>query len=216
MRFMSPYIDKEINLPDEKVPDAERFSLKCPFTGKKILVEKDGDDVKVQAAEPVENTKAPEQSREQLPQVEPDIFPPGAKVAFLYAKSGPWTKAAEAYADKNGYHVSSAEDALTAVAKLRLNSYHLLFVEEGGDSERLAAEINSWPGLKRREANFILLGDDSPSMQPNIAFEKGVNYYFNRNDEGKAEQLFKEADDGYGLYYRPLREAEKRVHGLTE
>lgn len=221
MRFMSPYTDKEINLPDDKIPAVNRFSLKCPFTGKKIVIDKDGDKFKVTAADPVGDPQPPkpgqtDKPRESLPSVEPDVVPPGAKVAFIYAKDQTWSGSAKRYAENSGYHVSSADDALTAVAKLRLNNYDLLVVEESGDSGRLIAEINSWPGLKRRAANFILVGEAAPSMQPNIAFEKGVNFYLNRADSGKAEQLFKEAAGGYDLYYRPLNEAEKKVHGLME
>jgi hypothetical protein len=53
-------------------------------------------------------------------------------------------------------------------------------------------------------------------MQPGIAFDKGVNAYFNRADGADAQRLFKEALEGYDLYYRPLIEAEKKVHGLME
>jgi hypothetical protein len=218
MRFMSPYADKEINLPDEKVPDVDTFSLKCPYTGKKIIVRKDGDGVNVQAAEPMAEEPLPRQESpaEELPSVEPDVVPPGSKVAFIFSRQDAWTKAAEKFAETAGYYVSTAEDVLTSVAKLRLNNYDLIFVEEGGDSERIISEVNSWLGLKRRAANFILLGDDGDSMQPHVAFDKGANFYFNKADAGRAEQLFKEAEDGYALYYRPLQEAEKKVFGLTE
>ena len=221
MRFMSPYANKEINLPDEKVPDADRFSLKCPFTGKKILVKKNPNGVTVEAAEPLEpqspaGVDSLQAQREELPSVEPEMAPPGAKIAFVHVRSEAWALAATDYAQKAGFYVSRADDALTAAAKLRLNDYDMLFIEEGGDGERLKSEINSWPGLKRRAANFLLLGDAAESMQPDAAFEKGANYYFNLNDSDAAQRLFKEADDGYGRYYRPLREAEKKVFGTTE
>jgi hypothetical protein len=220
MRFMSPYANKEINLPDEKVPEADRFSLKCPFTGGKIFVEKSADGVRAEAAEPLESRTPPGADggadAEKLPSVEPELAPPGARIAFIHVRNEAWDRAAREYAEKAGFFVSTADDALTAAAKLRLNDYSLLFIEEGGDAARLKDEINSWPGLKRRAANFVLLGDAAGSMQPNAAFEKGANYYFNINDLDAAQRLFKEADDGYGQYYRPLREAEKKVFGTTE
>ena len=48
-------------------------------------------------------------------------------------------------------------------------------------------------------------------MQPNIAFEKSVNFYLNQADTGRAGELLEECLAGYELYYRPFAMVEEKV-----
>ena len=197
MRFSCPSCQKELNIPDDKVPDAARFALTCPYCRDKVTLERD-------AASPSGETRAaPEKpAQPELPVVEPEAFPPGSKVVFLSLHDSAWKGAVESFFKEKGYHLSSSDDVLEAVAKLRLNHYDVLVTEDSEECASLMAEVNSWPGFRRRGLNCILVGENAASLQPQTAFEKGVNFYLNKSDAGKAGELFADVCRGFELYYR--------------
>ncbi|BBD07804.1 hypothetical protein [Desulfovibrio ferrophilus] len=213
MQFTSPYSNKEFTIPDEKLPAADRFSMKCPFTGKKILFLRVGDKIKVTATEQARE-EAPAKSEKpalKLPQVEPDVYPPGSKVAFLFLQDGTWASSSQSFFQGRDYYVSTAADELEAIAKLRLNEYDILVAEDGAGSVRLQEEVASWPGGKRRAANVVLVGSQGQSNDPKAAFAKGVNAYLAQSDGAKASDLLEGALTGYELYYQMLEMARKQL-----
>ncbi|MBU1001332.1 MAG: hypothetical protein KKE73_02295 [Proteobacteria bacterium] len=213
MQFTSPYSNKEFTLPDEKLPSADRFSMKCPFTGKKILFMRVGDKIRVTAGEQAHEAapEAPVKPALILPQVEPDVYPPGSKVAFLYLQDSTWATAAQTLFKGHDYYISNAADELEAIAKLRLNEYDVLVAEDGEAGVRLQEEVASWPGGKRRRTNVVLVGSGGTSNDPKAAFVKGANAYFALSDGAKASDLLDGALTGYGLYYQLLDMARKQM-----
>lgn len=223
MIVKSPYVNKEFNLPDEKLPDAARFAMKCPFTGKRIVFEKQeeggyavsaGESMGSQEAAPAAPPEqaAPAKSELKLPQVEPDIHPPGTKVAFLYLDGG-WLSAATAFFEGKGYAVSTATDELEAIAKLRLNNYDVLLAEDTQKCGQLCEEIASWQGGKRRGVNYVLIGGQGRSNDPQAAFVNGANTYLAVADEARAGDLLEGALTGYEMYYQLLETAKHNVEG---
>ena len=215
MRFLCACGEKEISIPDDKVPQVPRFALKCPFCQKKLVVERVGDGLKASFAEAPAPAPAapvpPEPAEPKLPAVEPDVFPPGSVTAFLEVDDVAWRSAAEDIFKARGIYYSEAAETLVGVAKLRLNNYQVILVEDGTDSAPLLKEISAWPGIKRKGVNVVMVGGAAPSMQPNIAFEKSVNFYLNHADSGRAKELLEECLAGYDLYYRPFAMVEEKV-----
>jgi hypothetical protein len=215
MRFLCACGEKEISIPDDKVPQVPKFALKCPFCQKKLVVERAGDGFRSSFAEqpapaPVP-VAAPEPPAPKLPAVDPDVFPPGATIAFLEVDDAAWRSAAEEVFKARGIYSSEAKETLVGVAKLRLNNYNVIVVEDCADCVPLLTEISSWPGLKRKGVNVVMIGNSAPSMQPNYAFEKSVNFYLNHADGARATELLNECLDGYDLYYRPFAMVEEKV-----
>ncbi len=221
MIVKSPYVNKEFNLPDEKLPAAQRFALKCPFTGKRIVFEKQddgsylvsaGESMSQQPAETPAKEPEPQRPALKLPQVEPDIYAPGTKVAFLFLDGG-WLAAAETFFKTKGFAVSTAGDELTAIAKLRLNNYDVVLASDGAKCGHLCEEVASWHGGKRRGVNFILVGDRGRSNDPQAAFVSGANAYLALADEAQAGDLLEGALTGYDMHYQLLEMAKKHVEG---
>jgi hypothetical protein len=210
MRMTCPCGEREINIPDDKLPAVPKFGLKCPYCQKKLIAERVGDTLRSTFAEP-QPAPAPSASAEpRLPAVEPDIFPPGASSAFLELDNAAWRKAAEDFLKEQGFYISEAEETLVGVAKLRLNNYRVVLLEDRPDTAPLLQEISSWPGHKRRSVNVLMIGSGAASMQPAIAFEKSVNAYLNEADVSRAGLLLAETLDAYELYYQPFAmQAEK-------
>lgn len=223
MIIKSPYVNKEFNLPDEKLPDAPRFAMKCPFSGKRIVLEKQKDgSFSVSAAESMGSQEAapaapaepaaPKKPELKLPQVEPDIHPPGTKVAFLYLEGG-WLSAAKSFFEGKGYAVSTASDELEAIAKLRLNNYDVILAEDTQKCGHLCKEIASWQGGKRRGVNYVLIGSQGRSNDPQAAFVNGANSYLAVADEAQAGGLLEGALTGYEMHYQLLETAKHNVEG---
>ncbi|WP_461209370.1 hypothetical protein [Desulfocurvus sp. DL9XJH121] len=220
MQFKSPYNGKEFSIPDEKLPDAPRFAMKCPFTGKKMVFERGEQGFSVTAAETVAPGPAPRPAPPEpvkpalnLPQVEPEVFAPGSKVAFLFLADGAWAEGARSFFAGKGYEVSGASDELEAIAKLRLGEYHVLVAQDGEGAANLLDEVAGWPGGKRRSVNFLLVGGDAPSNDQQAAFVKGVNAYLALADGPRAGDLLEGALRGYDLYYQLMNMAANREQG---
>ncbi len=203
MHLSCPSCQKELNIPDDKLPDANRFVLTCPNCRNKMTVERDFDSVSASpAGEPPSAPASEAPARQELPAVEPEAFPPGSKVVFLSLHDPAWKGAVEGFFKDKGYHLSSSDKVPEAVAKLRLNQYDVLVTEDSETYAPLMREVNSWSGLRRRNLNCILVGDNAGSLEPQAAFEKGVNFYLNKSDANKAGELFADVCQGFDLYYR--------------
>lgn len=221
MIVRSPYAGKEFTLPDEKLPAAARFAMKCPFTGRRMILERRPDGgYEVSAAEGPATGAAPRPPvpggapvpAPALPQVEPDNHPPGTPVAFLFLDGG-WLGAAREFFSARGYAVSTASGELEAVARLRLNNYDVVLAGAGADCARLREEIASWPGARRRSVNLVLVGDQGPSNDPRLAFALGANVFLAQADEARAGDLLEGALTGYELRYQLMAAARKQVEG---
>lgn len=198
-----------LNIPDEKIPASGRFNVKCPHCANKILVE--GAPATQRREAPAKKVSAPPKPELNLPAVEPDIIPPGTEAAFVFVQDGGWKSAAKAWLEQKGYFVGGADDELEAIAKLRLNSYAVLILEDFDGSRRLRDEVAMWPGHKRRETNLILLGTEAKSLDQNLAFRNGANFYMNTSDGENAPELLESAIQGYELYYELFNKATQGV-----
>jgi hypothetical protein len=228
MIVKSPYAGKEFTLPDDKLPAVARFAMKCPFSGRRMILERRPDGgYDVSAAEEAGAAPQAPGARPQaptpggapapvpaLPQVEPDNHPPGMPVAFLFlgmAGQGGWADAAREFFAARGYAVSTAAGELEAVARLRLNSYEVVVAGAGEDCARLREEMASWPGIRRRGVNVVLVGDQGPSNDPRLAFLLGANAFFAQDDAPRAGDLLEGALTGYGLRYTLMAAARSQV-----
>lgn len=212
MRFICSSCHKEIGIPDNKLPSTPRFKVKCPHCQERVVLDKNSPYGENQgmAMAPDLTHEAEEQdaARESSMQVEPEIFPPGARIVFMALDSKRWIEAAQGYFSEMGYYESRASDVREAVMKLRLNDYHVLLVEDSKKYQAILAELASWPGVKRRTINVILIGDNAQSLDPQIAFRRAINTYFNIHDLDRGHELFGMALKAFDEYYRYLQMAK--------
>ncbi|AGW14310.1 zinc-ribbon domain-containing protein [Megalodesulfovibrio gigas] len=203
MRITCTSCNRELSVPDNKLPDAPRFKIKCPQCRKEIVVERmDKLDHSFTSA-----------SFDVSGVVEPEVFPPGARVAFLLIGEKSWRNAALAWLNAEKYYQSTASTAHEAMLKLRLNDYQLVMIEDREDYQSVLAEIATWPGLRRRTVNLVLLGHDAASLDPQISFRRGVNTYLSLADAARCAELMDSVLKGYEMYYQYLRLAHEQAMG---
>lgn len=135
--------------------------------------------------------------------VEPDLFPPGSRVCFIFTQHRGLMEKLVATFESQGYYTATADDPGQGVAKLRLNKYDVAIVQHKSSNASLLEEIHSWPGTTRRTMNIIIMGDEAPSMHQSQALILGANFYLNLQDADNLEELIMQCLKGYQLYYHP-------------
>ncbi len=188
---------KKFIIPDEKVPDVPRFGVKCPSCGNKIVVERGAAKGEV-----VEEEK----ERRIVPkQVEPEMFPPGSIVAFLYLEDEMIGDKCEEVLKGEGYEISRTGDPGEALARLMLNRYDLVLLADSEDGRELLAEVGRWPGRNRREVNVIMLGERTSTFDPATEFIMAINSYISVDDIERIGEILKESIARHREYLVPWR-----------
>lgn len=184
MEIQCSNCNKKFKIPDEKIPNVSKFRVKCPGCGYKIQVER-----KL-------HTESKESSIDQalnLPSVEPEMHPPGSKVAFVFLEEKEFFDKLEKTLKESGYLVSSASSTQEAVAKINLNRYNMIIISDSPETKMIFKEIELWPGNLRRYINVIALGTSAKTFDPNREFILGVNSYISINDFENIDDLIQDA-----------------------
>ena len=207
MRLSCEHCNKALDIPDEKLPDAPRFRIRCPHCQNKTLVELE----KKHSEDEKEFQEATSEVASGLSPVEPDIFPPGATVVFLHFEDAIWREKCRDFFQDKGFYVSTASNNEEAVQKLRLNFYDLICIEDREENITLLQEIAKWPGKQRARINFIMVGDKANSFDPNVSFVRGVDSYLDLKDQDNAQELLNQAIEGFKIKNEPWKTAEEEV-----
>jgi DNA-binding NtrC family response regulator len=112
---------------------------------------------------------------------------------------------------KMGYYFVSADDAETALKKIETTSFNLVFLAHEAKATPVLQHIHSWPGIRRRVSNIILIGEEAVSLHPGAAFRHGINCFFHKKDHANASQLVQAALDYYDDTYKSWRMAAKAL-----
>lgn len=201
MRFRCDQCERELVIPDDKLPEAQRFKVKCPHCQQETILDRNWQDSS--KAPPKTKKKSKKKSAGVGAQtLEPEVFPPGSKVYFHFVDDDDWQEGARNFFMKMGFHESTASSPEEAALKLRLNDYNVIIVEDAAENGAIVEEIGFWNGNKRREVNVVLLSQEAASLDPKMAFERGVNSVLNMNDSERAEELLESTLIGYQEYYR--------------
>ena len=201
---------REINLPDEKLPQALRFKFTCPSCGNKVVVER---------SEPVSGTEQPQED-EFSPAPEPDLpplpaedeyFPPGAEVLFAFVQDSRWAEAVETFAKENGLYLSRTDSAEQGVLKLRYTAYRAVVIEQGAESAELLNELGRVQGVTRRQTLCVLITPETASFDPQHAFFRGVDCCLKREEAAEAPTLLVQAYEAFLRRLEPWKAAEKQL-----
>jgi DNA-directed RNA polymerase subunit RPC12/RpoP len=192
---------KTFNVPEEKLPQASRFTFKCPACQEKTVVELESGKKSLDRATGAQDMGT-----------EPDYFPPGASTALIGVIDEDMEERIRSYLEGKGYYLTIAQDADVAAAKARLNRYNLVFVQDDDRFAPLMNEIHSWGGNVRRETNVILIGERAESFHQSLAFLLAVDFYLNMKDREKIEEYLllciKEHEVMNELWFKAAREGE--------
>lgn len=214
MKLKCENCDKELNIPDSKVPAGKSFSIKCPSCGQKISGKKE-ENAPEQA--PVESTpESPKAAIDfEVKKREPvedflDDFGPGELTALVCDKEN--TADIERALEEMNYRMSLATDASTAVNKIKFNTYNLIIINENYDGFSLKENpvikyLNPMPMRERRYIFVVLIGDNFKTTDNMTAFSLSVNLVVNTKDINKLANILKRGIQENEQFYKIFKES---------
>ena len=191
---------KEINIPDNKIPQDQAFNLTCPGCKTKMRV--DQHLKSLDAASLVVDEEFDEDE-------EIEIYDEHDKIALILDRQNDdlW----DSVLSELEYKLQRAKSPEHAVHKLRFNQYHVVvFHEKYGDSSLktspLYEYIRDMPMYTRRKTFVAVVGENFKTLDNMEALAYSVNLVINQKDIGQLETILKKSIGDNDTFYKVYRE----------
>jgi len=199
---------REINIPDNKIPQGQAFNLNCPSCKTKIRVD--------QHLEPPESDpKVPFDAASLVvddgfeEEEEIEIYDEHDKIALILDRQNDdlWVTA---LTDLE-YKLQRAKSPEHAIHKLRFNQYHVVAMhEQFGDStletSPLYEFIRDMPMDTRRKTFIAMVGENFKTLDNMEALAYSVNLVINQKDFDQLGAILKKSIGDNETFYRVYRE----------
>lgn len=208
MQVECPSCTREINIPDNKIPQGQAFNLNCPSCKTKMRVDQ---HLKPPAADPVGSLDATSMlvDEEFEDEEEIEIYDEHDQIAFILDRKNDdlWTAALT----ELEYKLQRAKSPEHAVHKLRFNQYHVVVVHEkfGGttlETSPLYEFIRDMPMDTRRKTFVALVGENFKTLDNMEALAYSVNLVINQKDFDQLETILKKSIGDNDTFYKVYRE----------
>jgi len=201
MRINCDSCSKEFSLPEDKLPDAQRFRVKCPSCGNRIAVERatgqsgdEGTSVgQSQGSEPMDT------GEEEFAGLTPDRERNG----LILFQDRDLLEAVRAPLEQNGYRLAAASSSEEARRIFSTNPLSLVVLRDVEENLPMLRDVHSQPGFVRREINCVLVGDRAKSLDTKEAFTRGANTYLSSKDKDRFGELLTHALGKYSQFIHP-------------
>jgi hypothetical protein len=200
--------NKEINIPDNKVPQGQAFNLTCPSCKTKMRVDQ---HLKPPTTDPAESVDATSMlvDEEFEDDEEIDIYDEHDKIALILDRQNDdlWTTALT----ELEYKLQRAKSPEHAVHKLRFNQYHVVVFHEkfGGttlETSPLYEFIRDMPMDTRRKTYIALVGENFKTLDNMEALAYSVNLVINEKELDQLETILKKSIGDNETFYKVYRE----------
>jgi hypothetical protein len=198
---------KEINIPDDKIPEGQAFNLTCPSCKTKIRV-----DQHLNPPDPVESVDAASMLVDEDfddDEEEIEIYDEHDKIALILDRKNDelWTSALT----ELEYKLQRAKSPEHAVHKLRFNQYHVVaFHEKFGDTtletSPLYEFLRDMPMDVRRKTFVAMVGENFKTLDNMEALAYSVNLVINQKDIDQLETILKKSTGDNDTFYKVYRE----------
>lgn len=207
MQVDCEHCGRHLNLPEEKLPEAPRFSFTCPSCGNTVRV-----DRSEKAPSPETKQGAPPSAAEAQPELEEEeYFPAGADVLFAFVRDSQWQAGVKRFAQQRGFFMAQSTAVEQAVLKLRYTSYRVMIVEQGPEAETLLGEIGRIQGMNRRQSLCVLINPETANFDPYESFWYGVDCCLRREDGAEAVDLLEQAYAAFLRRIEPWQHAAQHM-----
>ena len=201
--------NKEINIPDNKIPQGQAFNLTCPSCKTKMRVDQ---HLKPPASDPAESVDAismvvDEDFEDDEEEIE--IYDEHDKIALILDRQNDdlWTTALT----ELEYKLQRAKSPEHAVHKLKFNQYHVVAFHEkfGGstlETSPLYEFIRDMPMDTRRKIFVALVGENFKTLDHMEALAYSVNLVINQKELDQLEAILKKSIGDNDNFYKVYRE----------
>ena len=202
---------RSMNIPDEKLPKDQAFSITCPGCKNKIKV-----DQHLKAPEPPtppeEVLDAPSMVVEHE-EFEDDeelvIYEEGDQLALVLDEKNQsaWTAALES----RDYKIQYAKSPEHAVHKMKFTHFHFVALHEnyggkGLEGNPVYKTLIELPMVTRRNIFLALLGENFKTLNNMQAFQKSANVVINEKDMDKLGDVLKKSVSENEIFYKVFKE----------
>jgi len=201
--------NKEINIPDNKIPQGQAFNLTCPSCKTKMRVDQ---HLKPPASDPAESVDATsmvvdedfEDDEEEI-----EIYDEHDKIALILDRQNDdlWTTALT----ELEYKLQRANSPEHAVHKLKFNQYHVVAFHEkfGGstlETSPLYKFLMDMSMDTRRKIFVALVGENFKTLDNMEALAYSVNLVINQKELDQLEAILKKSIGDNDNFYKVYRE----------
>ena len=206
---------KSINIPEDKLPKDQAFSITCPGCKNKIKVD--------QHLKTPSSPTPPEPKQEEavdtvgmvMNQEEFDddeelvIYDENDQLALILddTNQSAWTQALE----NRDFKIQYAKSPDHAVHKMKFTHFHFVALHEnygnkGLDNNPVYKTLTQMPMVTRRNIFVALMGSNFKTLNNMQAFQKSVNVVINEKDLGKMEDVLKKSVSENEIFYKVFKE----------
>ncbi len=206
-----------MNIPDEKLPKDQAFSITCPGCKTKIKVDQ---HLKPKESEPV--SPPPEEKEETVDtasmvinqeEFEDDedlvIYDDNDQLALVLDDNNKeiWAKALE----EKEFKIQYARSPEHAVHKIKFTHFHFVALNENFgnvalDENPFYQTLIEMPMVTRRNIFFALVGANFKSLNNMQAFQKSANVVINEKDLEKLGDILKKSISENEIFYKVYKE----------
>jgi len=206
-----------MNIPDEKLPKDQAFSITCPGCKTKIKVDQHLKPKESEpASPPLEEKEEPVDTASMVinqEEFEDDedlvIYDENDQLALVLDDNNKeiWTKALE----EKEFKIQYARSPEHAVHKMKFTHFHFVALNENFgnvalDENPFYQTLIEMPMVTRRNIFFALVGANFKSLNNMQAFQKSANVVINEKDLEKLGDILKKSISENEIFYKVYKE----------
>lgn len=195
MEIVCDNCNTRLSVPDDKIPEGQRVSIKCPKCQNKVIVDlstKAGADNTLDIDElngATEKTKEFGEA-EEMEDLDLEFYGKDKKLALVLDSDPQRRQLIKEIISELGYRPLVEEDSGKAFKRIRQYPIELVFLSDGFDKapvdqSPVMAHITSLPMSARRRMFVVLIGGGFRTMDRMGAFVMSANLLVNENDLDK-------------------------------
>ena len=205
---------RSMNIPDEKLPKDQAFSITCPGCKNKIKVDQHLQNQQTPSEPDQKETLDAVGMAVEFDEFEDDdeelvIYEENDQLALILdsANQPAWTQVLE----NRGYKIQVAKSPEHAVHKMKFTHFHLIALHENYGNKNLDGNVVyqtliEMPMVTRRNIFFALMGSNFKTLSNAQAFQKSANVVINEKDIDKLENVLKKSLSENEIFYKVFKE----------
>jgi len=230
MEIICDQCERKLNIPDDKIPEGRRVTVKCPGCKKKISVErkpeKDGEasfgfDTGEGEAEDRQDSDfgfGLDDDYEQ-PDRTFEFIEDEGKIALICEEDEGVKEKIKPVLDFMEYHIIETNNSREAIKKMRYNLFDLMIINEEFDTRDPDANgvliyLARMQMLERRKMFVTMLSRRFQTMDHMFALKKSVNLIINLKNLDDVEKILKRGISDNDMFYRLYMENLKSIGRL--